>query len=333
MSRRNHQKPSNRIAMLGAAACAAFPFAQVHAQGSAFPSRPVTLISTTAAGGPIDIEARLHAKKMTELLGQPFLLDYKPGAGTTIGTAYVAKAAPDGYTLLVTNSSFTLITALYKDLSFDPIKDFAPISMVSQRYTVLAARPSFPAKNFSEYLAYARANPGKVNFGTVGAGSATHMAGAWMSTATNTTVTFVHYKGIAPSLLDLTAGRLDVAPASLSIVLPQIKAGKVKALVVMNDKHAEALPGVATVAEQGIPDYNYVNWMGFLAPGATPTAIVNKLSDGFARGVKAPEVTAMLEAEGNIPVGNTPAQFRQVIVSENARWAKLVQDVGIKLEE
>ena len=298
-----------------------------------YPSKPVTLISPTAAGGPIDIEARLHAKKMNEFLGQPFVVDYKVGAGTTIGTGYVAKSAPDGYTLLVTNSSFTLFTALYKDLPFDPIKDFAPVSMVSQRITVLMARPTFAPKTFSDYVAYLKANPGTVNYGTTGAGSATHMAGAWMNSGTGTSVTFVHYKGIAPALLDLAAGRLDVAPVSLVAALSQLKAGKMYALAIMNNQRSSLLPGVMTIAEQGIPDYNYVNWMGFLAPGATPAAIVNKLSEGFARGAKAPDLVSTLEADGNIPVGNTPAQFRQVIQAESARWRKLVQDVGIKLEQ
>ena len=221
-----------------------------------YPSKPVTLISPTAAGGPIDIEARLHAKKMNEFLGQPFVVDYKVGAGTTIGTGFVAKSAPDGYTLLVTNSSFTLFTALYKDLPFDPIKDFAPVSMVSQRITVLMARPSFSPKTFADYVAYLKANPGTVNYGTTGAGSATHMAGAWMNSGTGTSVTFVHYKGIARALLDLAAGRLGVSLVSLVAAWSQIKAGKMYALAIMNNQRSSLLRGVLTIAAQGIPDYN-----------------------------------------------------------------------------
>ena len=273
------------------------------------------------------------APKMNEYLGQVFILDYKVGAGITIGTSYVAKSAPDGYTLLVTNSSFTLFTALYKDLPFDPIRDFAPVSMMSQRITVLTTYPSFPARTFGDYIAMVKAKPGAINFGTTGAGTATHMAGAWMNTATNTNVTFVHYKGVAPVILDLVAERLQVAPVSLSIALPQIKAGKLRALAVMNNQRSNLLPGVMTIAEQGIPDYNYVNWMGFFAPGATPAPVVSKLSENFARAARAPDVVAAAEAEGNIQVGSTAAQFRQVIVEETARWKKLVADVGIKLEE
>jgi len=307
----------------------------VIAQGTAgvFPSRPVTLISSTAAGGPIDNEARLHSRMMSDALGQPFIVDYKAGAGGTIGVAYVAKAAPDGYTLLATNSSLTLFGALYKDLPFDAVRDFAPLSLVSQRVTVLTARASFPVKTFAEFIAYLKSNPGSVNYGTSGAGSATHVASSWMNIATSTTMTFVHYKGIAPVMLDMLAGRLDVSPFTLALALPNLRAGKLRPLAVMNNERSKLLPGVPTIAEQGIPDYNWVNWMGFLAPGATPAVIVNKLSEGFVKGAKSPEVVAMLEADGNIPVGNSPAQFRQVIALESARWRKVVQDVGIKLEE
>lgn len=299
----------------------------------AYPSRPVTLISSTAAGGPIDKEARLHAKVMGESFGQAFLVDYKSGASGTIGVAYVAKAAPDGYTLLATNSSLTLFGALYKDLTFDSVRDFAPLSLVSQRVTVLTARASFPVQTFAEFLVHLKAKPGSINYGTSGAGSATHVASAWMNIATNTTMTFVHYKGIAPVMLDMLAGRLDVSPFTLALALPQLKAGKLRALAIMNNERTKLLPGVPTIAEQGIADYSWVNWMGFLAPSATPAPIVSKLSEVFIRIAKSPEVVAMLEAEGNIPVGNTPAQFKQVIAIESARWRKVVQDVGIKLEE
>lgn len=304
-------------------------------QGAAgnFPSRAVTLISPTAAGGPIDTETRLYAKKMTEYLGQPFILDYKVGGGITIGTSHVAKSAPDGYTLLVTNASFTLVTALYKDLPFDPIRDFAPVSMMSQRVTVLTTYPSFAAKHFSDYIAMVKARPGAINFGTTGPGTATHMAGAWMNTATGTHVTFVHYKGVAQVILDLIAQRIEAAPVSLVIALPQIRAGKLRPLAIMNNQRSNLLPGVMTIAEQGIPDYNYVNWMGFFAPGATPATVVSKLSENFARAAKSPEVVAASDAEGNIQVGSTAAQFRQVIIEESARWKKLVADVGIKLEQ
>lgn len=317
-------------------ATAAMLFAGVAwSQGAAdvYPAKPVTLVNPYAAGGPADAESRLYAAKLTALLGQPFIIEYKPGAGTAIGSAYVAQAPADGHTLLVATGSLTVLPALYKNLSFDVLKDFAPVSLMSQRTSVLLAHPSFPARNFREYIAHAKANPGKINFGTAGAGSITHLAGAWMHGASNTSVTFVHYKGTAPGMLDLLAGRIDVTAAGLLSALPSIKAGKLRAIAVMGTEHSKLLPGVLTIDEQGIPGYNYASWLGISAPAGTPAAIVAKLGETLAKVAKAPEVAGPLEAEGGVMIGSTPAQFRQVMASEVERWQKVVRDAGIKLEQ
>ena len=174
------------------------------ARSDNFPSRPGTIIVANTPGGPVDLEARLYAGKLGELLGQPFVLDFKPGGGGTVGSAFVVKAAPDGHTLLAVTAGFTTFPALYKNLSFDTIRDFAPVSLMSQRISVLLANPQFSARNFVEYIAYARANPGKVNHGTTGLRGIIHLTGAWMHAATNTRVTFVHYKGAAAEMLDLS---------------------------------------------------------------------------------------------------------------------------------
>lgn len=302
-------------------------------KADAYPSKPFVFVVPVAVGGPNDLEARLYAAKMSGLTGQQFIVDNKPGAGTRIGTAYVAKAKPDGYTLLVVTGNFTTIPALHKDLPFDTIRDFAPVSLMSKRPLVLFSYPSFPAKTFGEYIAYAKANPGKINFGTTGVGGISHLLGSWMHSATNTKVTFIPYKGTGPMLPDLFAGRVDVHVTILPYTLPLIKSGKVRPLAITDDKRSKLLPDLPTVAEQGIPGYNYASWHGYAAPGATPAATVTKLSEGFARVAKAPDVAGPSEAEGHVMVGSTAAQFRQLIVTETDRWRKVVQDAGIRLEE
>ena len=298
-----------------------------------YPTRPVTTVVAIASGGPIDFEARLYATKMTELTGQPFVLDYKPGAGGAIGSAYVAKAAPDGHVLLVASAALTVAPAFYKNLPYDTVKDFAPVSLMSKRYSVLVVHPSFPARNFVDYVAYARANPGKINFGTSGVGSISHLSAAWMHNATNTRVTFLPYKGNTPLTQDLIAGRLDVSTANLLGVAPLVKAGKVRVVAFMSNVRSSLLPGVVPIAEQGIPDFDHVNWLGYVAPGATPTAIVNKLGEAFARVARMPDVVTTLETAGGALVGSTSGEFRQVINTEIARWRRVVEENGIKPEE
>ncbi len=302
-------------------------------EAAAYPSKLVTIVLPFPPGGPSEKESRLYATKMTALLGQTFLLDYKPGAAGTIAAAQVAKARPDGYTLLIATGGFTTNPALYKDLSFDPVKDFAPVSLMTQRTSVLLINPNHPAKTFAEYIAYAKKNPGKINYATVGAGGIAHLGAAWLHSASDVKVTYVFYKGGTALMLDLMEGRLDATSAPLLSVLPQIKAGKLRALGLMNDKRSDLLPGVRSIAEQGVPGFNYASWFGVVAPGATPVAIVNKLAENLAITAHAPEVAAPLEAEGSSMVGSTPAEFRKVIVAETAIWKKVVAEAGIKLEE
>ena len=324
---------ATRIPAWLACAAAAFPvLAQAQGAGS-FPSKPVTLIIPFAPGGPVDIEGRRHAAKMTEVMGQTFLLDFKPGAGETIGTTYVARAPADGYTLLVGSASFTINPFLYKDLPYDVLRDFAPVSLVSQRASVLLAHPSLPAKNVPELIAYARANPGKLNWGTTGVGSISHLSGAWFQNAAGIKATLVHYKGAGPAQIDLIAGRTDLGSLTVLASLPLMKSGKAKALGVLSNTRSKILPDVPTIEEQGVAGYNASSWFGVLAPAATPVAAVNRLSEGFAKAVRSPDVAAPLEAEGIALVGSTPAQFRQMLAGETERWHKVVQENGIRLEE
>ena len=299
---------------------------------SSYPSKNVLLIDAQAPGGPADLEARLYAKKMAGYFGQNFIIDSKPGAGTSIASAYVAKARPDGYTLQIVTGSFTIFPALYNNLSFDTLKDLAPVALMSQRTTVLIAHPAFPAKSFEEYIAHARAHPGKINFSALGVGSGAHLGGVWLHGATKTQVTFIHYKGVTLQTPDLVAGRVDATFGSALSAFPLIKSGKVRVLAVGNDQRSNLLPGVPSISEY-VPGFNYVAWLGFVAPAATPPAIISKLNDGFVRAAKEPDVASTLEAEGSIMVGSTPAQFRQFLVTDTNRNRKLIQDNAIRLTD
>ena len=302
------------------------------AQGT-FPSKPVTFVLPTSPGGPTDREARFYVQKLYENTGQPFIMDFKAGARANIGNLFVARAAPDGYTLLMSSSGFPVFPAMVEDMPYDSIKDFAPVSMLSKRLTVLLVHPSVPVNNFQEYLAYARANADKLNYASASAGGITHIAGAWLMNATNSKLQLVHYKGGGPMVTDLLAGRVQVAGAPLTITLSQIRAGKLKAVAVMSNIRAPQLPELRTIAEQGYPDFDYPGWLGVLAPGKTPPAIVNKLNAEINRAVTAPEIVKALEPDGVIAIASTPEAFAKVVATEVVRWKKVVKDNDIKAEE
>lgn len=304
----------------------------VMAQAADFPSKPVTIIVPTGPGASTDIEARLYAQKLTERMGKPFNVDYKPGAAQTLGPAYVARATPDGHTLVTVSGSFTASPALMT-LPYDPVKDFAPVALMSNRTTVIAAHPGVPYTTVPQYVAYVKARPGEVNVSTNGSGGSPHLNAAWFHSLTNTQVTFVHYKSAGAALTDLMAGRVKVAFTTLLSVLPHIKSGKLRPLGIASTERSAMLPGVLPAAEQGVPEYNYASWFGISAPGATPPAVVDKLNAELVRVSKLPDVMAKLESDGGSMVGSTPQQFRQVLLAEMARYKKLVQETGIKLEE
>jgi tripartite-type tricarboxylate transporter receptor subunit TctC len=321
------------LAMIAGLALATSGPALAQPAKTPFSGKPVTVIAPYDPGGPIDIEARIFTRKSNELTSQQYIIEYKPGAATRIGVAYVAKAAPDGHTLLFTTGGFAILPVVFKNLAFDSIKDFAPVAQMSQQFTVFIVRPSFPAKNFAEYLTYAKANPGKVSYGMLGSGSSGHLAGAWLEGATNTKVNFIPYKGTGPAMLDVTAERLDVLTAGLIAAMPHIKSGKMRPLAVMNALRSKLLPDVPTIAEQGVPSYGYTNWTGFFAPRATPTAAIARHAEDFGAVARSRDVIDTLEAQGSVPIGNTPAQFSQALATDIARWHKIVQDNGIKVED
>jgi tripartite-type tricarboxylate transporter receptor subunit TctC len=246
---------------------------------------------------------------------------------------YVARAVPDGHTILITNASFTVFPALYRDLPFDTLKDFTPVSQMSIKTNVIAVRASFPAKNFAEYVAYARANPGKVNFAMLGSGSTTHMVVAWLSSVTNTKVTLVPYKGGGPAMLDVVAGRVDAYTPALIAGMPYIKSGKVRPIGVLTGTRSKLLPDLPTIAEQGAPGLEWLNWTGFLVPRAVPAATVARLNDIFDKVAHAPDVVALADTQGNVMVGGPSEPFAKLIATETVRWRKLAQDNNIQPEE
>ncbi len=304
-------------------------------QGAAepFPSKVIVLINPLAAGGPQETETRLYAQKIMENTGWKVVVDFRAGAGGTLGLAYVAKAAPDGHTVLTSSSSFVMTPALYPNLPFDPIKDLAPVSLINTKGNMLVVSTLLPVKTVTEYIAYARANPGAINFATSGAGGAVHLPGAWLHNMTNTQATFIHYKGTGPLLPDLVAGRVHATYAFPVVTMPFVKAGKLRALGVTSAERIKNLPDIPAVQEQ-VPGFDFTSWLGAFVPSKTPPVIINRLAVEFARMAKDPEIIRKLSDDHYyVAVGSTPEQFRQYIAPQFDFWRKLVRDNGIKLEE
>jgi len=300
-----------------------------------FPTKPVRIIVTQPPGGANDIVARLLSSRLSENLGQQFVVDDRGTAGVA-GLAVlttVAKTTPDGYTLLAVNSDFTISPALYKNFPIDPIRDFAPISLVARAPYLLVVNASRPIMSVNDLVTLARAQPGKLTFGAGNTGSGVHLSTMWFMLATNIKATYIPYKGASPALLDLVGGRID---ASLTNVLssgPLVRSGQLHALGVSTAERSKVLPDVPTIAEQGVPGYDAYSFQGYLAPAKTPLPIVNKLSAEFAKVVKLPDITRRFSDDGSEPIGDTPAQFGQIIAAEILRWRNLVKDVGITLED
>lgn len=298
-----------------------------------FPGKPVQIIIAAVPGGSNEAEARLYAQKLNENTGQQFIVDFKPGAGGTIAAAQVAKAPPDGHTLLVVSPNFTVSPSVYKGLPYDTVKDLAAVTMLSKRPTVLMVHPSVPVKNAAEYFAHARANPGVLNFGTTGNGSSPHMNGAWMHSSANVKVTFVHYKGTGSLMPDLLSGRVHATAISFLSSLPHIKAGRTRALGISTSERSRLWPELPTIAEQGVAGFDYSSWLGIVTSGATPGPVLARVHAEFAKAGKAPEIAKKLEPDFVQIVLSTPEQFKLYIAEDVARWRALVNEAGIQMEQ
>ncbi|QEZ47879.1 tripartite tricarboxylate transporter substrate binding protein [Cupriavidus oxalaticus] len=303
-----------------------------------YPSKPIRLVVPFAAGGTTDILARAVAAELARQPGWNMVVDNKPGAGGNIGADIVAKAAPDGYTLLMgTVGTHGINQSLYGKLPFDPIKDFAPITEVAAVPNVLVVNPAFAQQNkidsVKDLIAYARANPGKLNMASSGNGTSIHLAGELFKTQTKTFMVHFPYKGSGPALTDLTGGTMQVMFDNLPSSMALIKGGKLKALAVTSAKPSPALPGVPTIAQAAnLPQYEASSWFGMLAPAGTPPETIQRIRQEVARALNAPAVRERLLAQGAEPVGNTPEQFAALIRAETAKWAKVVKDSGAKVD-
>ena len=316
------------FSLVKAIAVAAVPllFAAGQAQ-AAWPERPITLVVPYTPGGVTDALARNVAKALGERLAQPVVVENRAGGGANIGAALVAQAKADGYTLLMGSAATHAINAsLYKKLSYDHIKDFAPISFVAQVPNVLVVHPSVPANNVKELIAYAKSHPGRLNFGSSGAGGTIHLSGELFKSMAGVQMTHVAYKGSAPAVNDLLGGQTQVMFDSS--VVPHVKAGKLRALGVTSAKRSSALPDVPTIAEAGLPGYEATAWFGILAPAGTPEAVVTKLNAEISAVLRDPAILKWMEGQGFEVAGGSPADFAAHIRKETAKWARVVKDSG-----
>jgi tripartite-type tricarboxylate transporter receptor subunit TctC len=303
------------------------------ASAQSYPDKSVRMVVPFAAGaGSNDIMARLVAQKLSDALGQQFVVDNRPGASGIIGTDIVAKAPPDGYTVLMMSLTFTVNPSLFSKLPYDTVRDLIPVTMVASAPLMLVVHPSVPAKSVTEFIAYAKANPGKLNFGSGGPGTTPHLAGEMIKTMAGIQVTHIPYKGGAPALTDLVAGQIQFMCENIPGTLPFAKAGKLRALAVTDLKRSPLLPELPTLDEAGLKGYQIVGWNGLFVPAGTPQPIVNRLNAEVVKALALPDVKDRLATLGADAVGDTPQHFAVFIKAEIPKWAKVVKDAGLKIE-
>jgi tripartite-type tricarboxylate transporter receptor subunit TctC len=298
-----------------------------------YPSKPIHFIVPYPAGGPLDTVARLLGQKVSESVHQPVVVENKPGAGGNIGADYVAKAAPDGYTILMgAVATHAINPTLYRNIPYDPVKDFAPVTEVAWTPNVLVVNPSLPVSNVKEFIAYAKAHPGELNFGSGSTGSAGHLAGELFKTMAGVQMVHVPYKGAGPAMQDLIGGQIQLMFDNLASSLGQVRAGKVRALAVTTAKRSTLAPELPTIAESGLPGFDISTWFGIFAPGGTPQPVVQRLHDAFVAALHAPDVQATMKKMGAEPVGNTPEEFAAYIRAEARKYAKVIEASGAKVD-
>jgi tripartite-type tricarboxylate transporter receptor subunit TctC len=315
------------------AACAALISFGGVATAQDYPSRPVKIVVPYPAGGSNDIIARILAQKLSERVGQQFIVENRGGAGGNIGAEAVASSEPDGYTLLLAAPGpLTSNAALYKNLPFDPAKAFAPVALVAQVPIVLMVHPSVEAKNVKDLIALAKAKPGTINFGSSGIGTTNHLAGELLKSMAGVNIVHVPYKGAAPAMNDLVAGHIPVMFDNMPAVLPQVAGKRVNAIAVAGATRASAMPDVPTVAESGVPGFDASAWFGLVAPAKTPPAVLKKLEGDVAAILKMPDVQKRFTELGAEPGNVSGAAFGKFLTDETTKWTKVVQASGAKVE-
>jgi tripartite-type tricarboxylate transporter receptor subunit TctC len=296
-----------------------------------YPTKPVKWVVPYPPGGSTDLLARLIGQYLSEHLGQQFVIDNRPGAGNNIGTEVVANAPPDGYTLLLANPANGINATLYKRLPFNFLRDIAPVAGITRVPNVMEVNPNFPAKTVAEFIAYGKANPGKINMASSGNGTSVHLSGELFMAMTGIRMTHVPYRGAAPALTDLIAGTVDVMFDNMPSSIEFIRSGKLRALAVTTELRNEALPDVPVVADT-VPGYEASAWFGIGAPKRTPVAIVEKINKSVNEALADPKMKARLAQLGGVPMGGTPAEFGQVMASETEKWQKAVRFSGASIE-
>jgi tripartite-type tricarboxylate transporter receptor subunit TctC len=314
------------IILAGAALAAAGP-----AVATDYPTKPVRWIVTYPPGGTTDLLARLIGNYLSEHLGQPFIIENKPGGGNNIGTEFVARAPHDGYTLLLVNPANGINQSLYKNLKFDLLKDIMPVAGITRVPNVMEVNPNFPAKTVAEFIAYAKQNPGKINMASSGTGTSVHMSGELFMAMTGVKMAHVPYKGAGPALTDLMAGTTDVMFDNMPSSIGHIQGGKIRAMAVTTDKRSPALPDVPTVAET-VPGYEASAWFGVGVPRGTPDDVIDRLNKAVNEALHDPKMVARLADLGGAPMPGTPADFGKVMADEVAKWKKVVEFSGATVE-
>ena len=323
------QRAIHGVLAAGLIAACAGAGAQQSAQ--AYPSRSIRMIVPFAPGGGTDIIARLVAEQVSNAWGQPIVVDNRGGGGGTIGTHLAVKATPDGYTMVVCSLGLTYAPALYPKLPFDPRKDLTPISRLASQPFVYVVAPGLEAKSMKELVDLAKSKPGQIRYGSGGAGGASHLGTALLSTVTGIDMVHVPYKGTAPALTAMLAGEIHVQLIGIATALPHVKSGRMRALGVSGGKRSQVVPDVPTVAEAGVPGYEFDVWYGMLYPAGVPKAIVQKANLEINRALQSPALAKRLASLGLEPAGNTPEEFRKLIDSEIAKWHKVVKAANIRI--
>ncbi len=321
-----------RPRIVGAVVAVALAVAAPLAMAQAWPAKPIRLVLPVAPGGGADVIARMVSQKVGAAIGQQFVIDNRGGAGGNIAAEIVAKSEADGHTLVMVLSSHTINVSLYKKLNYDPVKDFAPISLLATSPFLLVVHPSLPVKNVKEFIALSRATKGGLPYASSGSGLLAHLAMELLKSQGKFEAAHIPYKGTGPAMMDTIAGHVAANFPTMISGLTSVKAGRLKAIAVTSRQRSTLLPDVPTMAEQGFPDYEVNGWYGWLAPAGTPQRIVTTLYEEAAKAVRMPDVRDKLSADGAVPLGSTPDEFARFIQSETTKWAKVVKSSGATAE-
>jgi len=304
-----------------------------HVTAQTYPLKPVRLISPYASGGGSDTLARILGQKLYEAWGQPVVVENRPGAAGTLGAETVARATADGYTLLVTPSAvLTINPHLYAKLRYDTFKDFVPVTMASNSPYLLVVHPKIPASSVKELIAYAKMNPGKMNYSSSGNGSSTHLAGVLFNNMAGVEIVHIPYKGAAPAIVDLLAGNIQMRFSSVVPVLPHVRSGRLRGIAISSPKRYGPLPDMPTIAESGLPGYAVESFYAVVAPAHTPRPIVSKINAEIVRNLRSPEVAAHMAADGAEIIGSSPEELAKALRDDYARWAQPVKDSGARAD-